>query len=116
MAGHTLSYQYEFADRGAMDHLGLPVSFPLGAPHGSEIRYVFGGVSGTPPRTPWRPGCSATGPPSPAPASRTRPTPPLEPVSEGAGARARGDHLLDDLPQDHRCDLWLPGETAAARR
>ncbi|ACY95860.1 Carboxylesterase [Thermomonospora curvata DSM 43183] len=48
LARHTRAYAYEFSDPHAMDYLNLPVSFPLGAPHGSEIRYIFGGVTGTP--------------------------------------------------------------------
>ncbi|MEO3788002.1 carboxylesterase family protein [Actinocorallia sp. B10E7] len=47
-ARYVRSYQYEFADRHSMDYLNLPIGFPIGAPHGSEIRYVFGGVTGTP--------------------------------------------------------------------
>ncbi|MFE9132586.1 carboxylesterase/lipase family protein [Streptomyces sp. NPDC007355] len=116
MAGHTRSYQYEFADRGAMDHLDLPVGFPLGAPHGSEIRYVFGGVSGTPAQNAlastmlgyWT-NFAHTGIPYATDAPRWNQYPKVQVLAPEAITAST------TFPEDHMCDLWLP-EAVTARR
>ncbi|MEU0226822.1 carboxylesterase/lipase family protein [Streptomyces sp. NPDC006284] len=113
MAGHTRSYQYEFADRQAMDHLNLPVGFPLGAPHGSEIRYVFGGVSGTPAQNAladkmlgyWT-NFAHTGVPYAAGAPRWNQYPKVQVLAPEAITAST------TFPQDHKCDLWLPSDPA----
>lgn len=115
MAGHTRSYQYEFADRGAMDHLGLPVGFPLGAPHGSELRYVFGGVSGTPAQNAmastmlgyWT-NFARTGIPYATDAPRWNQYPKVQVLAPEAITAST------TFPEDHMCDLWLP-EAGTAR-
>ncbi|MGW8063457.1 carboxylesterase/lipase family protein [Streptomyces ziwulingensis] len=115
MAGHTRSYQYEFADRQAMDHLNLPISFPLGAPHGSEIRYVFGGVSGTPAQNAlaakmlgyWT-NFAHTGVPYAADAPRWNQYPRVQVLAPGAITAST------TFPQDHKCDLWLPADPAGS--
>lgn len=107
MAAHTRSYQYEFADRHAMDYLNLPISFPIGAPHGSEIRYVFGGVGGTPAQNAladrmlgyWT-NFAKTGVPYAADAPRWPLFPQVQILApEGIIPSAT-------FPRDHRCDLW----------
>ncbi|MBA9002979.1 carboxylesterase/lipase family protein [Thermomonospora cellulosilytica] len=106
-AGHTRSYQYEFADRNAMDYLNMPISFPLGAPHGSEIRYVFGNVSGTPAQNAlsdqmlgyWT-NFARTGVPYAANAPRWNLFPKVQILAPGAIAPST------TFPQDHKCDLW----------
>ncbi|WND35906.1 carboxylesterase/lipase family protein [Streptomyces sp. BB1-1-1] len=113
MAGHTRSYQYEFADRQAMDYLNLPISFPLGAPHGSEIRYVFGGVAGTPAQNAlaakmmgyWT-NFAHTGIPYAADAPRWNQYPKVQVLAPEAITRST------TFPQDHECDLWLQGTPA----
>ncbi|MET9422598.1 carboxylesterase/lipase family protein [Streptomyces sp. NPDC006540] len=107
MAAHTRSYQYEFADRHAMDHLNLPISFPIGAPHGSEIRYVFGGVSGTPAQNTlsdrmvgyWT-NFAKTGVPYAAGAPRWNVFPKVQTLAPEAITAGT------TFPQDHKCDLW----------
>jgi para-nitrobenzyl esterase len=107
MAEHTPSYQYEFADRHAMDHLNLPISFPIGAPHGSEIRYVFGGVAGTPAQNAlsdrmldyWT-NFARTGIPHAANAPRWSPFPKVQALAPEAITSGVA------FPQDHQCDLW----------
>ncbi|GHH45525.1 carboxylesterase/lipase family protein [Streptomyces candidus] len=109
MARHTRSYQYEFADRQSVDYLGLPVSFPLGAPHGSEIRYVFGGVSGTPAQNAlastmldyWT-HFARTGIPYAADAPRWSQYPKVQVLAPEAITAST------TFPEDHKCDLWLP--------
>jgi para-nitrobenzyl esterase len=107
MAEHTRSYQYEFADRHAMDYLNLPVGFPLGAPHGSEIRYVFGGVTKTPAQTAlsekmlgyWT-NFARTGVPYAADAPRWPQYPKVQTLAPEAITP------VDTFPQAHHCDLW----------
>ncbi|MCT7350802.1 carboxylesterase family protein [Streptomyces sp. 15-116A] len=107
MASHTRSYQYEFADRHAMDYLNLPVSFPLGAPHGSEIRYVFGGVSGTPAQNAlaarmlgyWT-AFAHTGVPYAADAPRWSQYPQVQVLAPEVITASTS------FPEDHKCDLW----------
>lgn len=107
MAEHTRSYQYEFADRHSMDYLNLPLSFPIGAPHGSEIRYVFGGVTGTPAQSAladtmlgyWT-NFARTGLPYAVNAPRWSPYPRVQTLAPEAIAPTL------TFPQDHRCDLW----------
>ncbi|HWU08198.1 MAG TPA: carboxylesterase/lipase family protein [Streptomyces sp.] len=107
MAAHTLSFQYEFADRHAMDYLNMPISFPIGAPHGSEIRYVFGGVSGTPAQNTlsarmldyWS-NFARTGVPYAAGAPRWHLFPEVQVLAPGAIT------ATTSFPQDHKCDLW----------
>ncbi|MFF3501871.1 carboxylesterase/lipase family protein [Streptomyces sp. NPDC003247] len=107
MADHTRSYQYEFADRHAMDYLNLPISFPIGAPHGSEIRYVFGGVSGTPAQnalsdsmlTYWTT-FARTGIPYAVNAPRWDLFPRVQVLAPEAITS------VDTFPEDHQCDLW----------
>jgi para-nitrobenzyl esterase len=41
LAVHSGVYGYEFSDPNAVDDIGLPFSFPLGAAHSTEIAYVF---------------------------------------------------------------------------
>ena len=41
LATHSGVYAYEFSDPNAIDDIGLPFSFPLGAAHSTEIAYVF---------------------------------------------------------------------------
>jgi para-nitrobenzyl esterase len=41
LAIHSGVYGYEFSDPNAVDDIGLPFSFPLGAAHSTEIAYVF---------------------------------------------------------------------------
>ncbi|MFC8956064.1 carboxylesterase/lipase family protein [Streptomyces sp. NPDC057101] len=116
MAGHTRSYQYEFADRGAMDHLDLPVGFPLGAPHGSEIRYVFGGVSGTPAQNAlastmldyWT-NFAHTGIPYATDAPRWNQYPKVQVLAPEAITAST------TFPEEHMCDLWLPEGVPAPR-
>jgi para-nitrobenzyl esterase len=111
-ARHVRSYQYEFADRHAMDYLGLPVSFPLGAPHGSEIRYVFGGVSGTPEQNAladrmlgyWT-NFAKTGVPYAADAPRWSLHPNVQTLAPEAITSGTA------FPQHHKCDLWNPPTT-----
>ncbi|MFK4598726.1 carboxylesterase/lipase family protein [Streptomyces pristinaespiralis] len=107
MAAHTRSYQYEFADRHSMDHLNLPLSFPIGAPHGSEIRYVFGGVSGTPAQNVlsdrmlgyWT-NFARTGVPYATDAPRWNLFPKVQTLApEAVTGRTT-------FPEDHKCDLW----------
>ncbi|MGP2438606.1 carboxylesterase/lipase family protein [Streptomyces sp. JW3] len=106
-ARYVRSYQYEFADRQAMDHLGLPVSFPIGAPHGSEIRYVFGGVEGTPAQNAladsmlgyWT-NFAKTGVPYAAGAPRW----PLFPQVQTLAPEAITPGTT--FPERHKCDLW----------
>ncbi|MFJ7772391.1 carboxylesterase/lipase family protein [Streptomyces sp. NPDC097107] len=113
MADHTRSYQYEFADRQAVDYLNLPISFPLGAPHGSEIRYVFGGVSGTPAQNAlaakmigyWT-NFAHTGVPYAAHAPRWSQYPKVQVLAPDAITQST------TFPQDHKCDLWLQGSPA----
>ncbi|WP_216216799.1 carboxylesterase/lipase family protein [Amycolatopsis aidingensis] len=46
LTGHVRTYGYEFADRDAPPLAGFPEpSFPLGAYHGSELLYLFGGLA-----------------------------------------------------------------------
>ncbi|MFE6287122.1 carboxylesterase/lipase family protein [Streptomyces sp. NPDC057877] len=107
MAPHTRSYQYEFADRHSMDYLNLPISFPLGAPHGSEIRYVFGGVSGTPAQNAlsdrmlgyWT-NFARTGVPYAANAPHWGLFPKVQTLAPEAITSGTS------FPQDHKCDLW----------
>ncbi|GAA4785610.1 carboxylesterase/lipase family protein [Streptomyces ziwulingensis] len=107
MARHTLSYQYEFADRHAMDYLNLPISFPIGAPHGSEIRYVFGAVSGTPAQNAlsatmvdyWT-NFAKTGVPYAADGPRWHLFPQVQTLAPEAITSGTG------FPEAHRCDLW----------
>lgn len=107
-AKHTRSYQYEFADRNAMDYLDLPISFPIGAPHGSEIRYVFGNVSGTPAQNAladrmlkyWT-NFARTGIPYAVGAPRWKRFPKVQILAPGAIAPST------TFPRDHKCDLWL---------
>ncbi|WP_235978628.1 MULTISPECIES: carboxylesterase/lipase family protein [Streptomyces] len=107
MAEHTRSYQYEFADPHAMDHLNLPVSFPLGAPHGSEIRYVFGGVEGTPAQNAladamlgyWT-NFAKTGVPYAGDAPRWHLFPKVQTLAP------EGITGSTTFPRDHQCDLW----------
>lgn len=109
MAEHTRSYQYEFADRHAMDYLNMPISFPIGAPHGSEIRYVFGSVSGTPAQNAlsdsmlgyWT-NFARTGVPYAAKAPRWD----LFPKVQVLAPEAITSVLT--FPADHKCDLWSP--------
>ncbi|WP_436789013.1 carboxylesterase/lipase family protein [Yinghuangia sp. YIM S10712] len=107
MSRHTRSYQYEFADRHAMDYLNLPISFPIGAPHGSEIRYLFGGVSGTPEQNAlsaamlgyWT-NFAKTGVPYAADAPRWNLFPKVQTLApEGITASTA-------FPENHKCDLW----------
>ncbi|MCP9991395.1 carboxylesterase/lipase family protein [Streptomyces albogriseolus] len=107
MGNHTRSYQYEFADRHAMDYLELPIGFPIGAPHGSEIRYVFGGVSGTPAQNAlaakmlgyWT-HFAHTGVPYAAGAPRWNQYPKVQVLAPEAITAST------TFPQDHKCDLW----------
>ncbi|MER6348067.1 carboxylesterase/lipase family protein [Streptomyces sp. NPDC001595] len=107
MAQHTRSYQYEFADRHAMDYLNMPVSFPIGAPHGSEIRYVFGSVTGTPAQNAlsdrmlgyWT-NFARTGIPYAANAPRWN----LHPKVQILAPEAITASVT--FPEDHKCDLW----------
>ncbi|MFI8193031.1 carboxylesterase/lipase family protein [Streptomyces sp. NPDC085946] len=107
MAAHTRSYQYEFADRHAMDYLNLPIGFPIGAPHGSEIRYVFGGVTGTPAQNAlsdrmvgyWT-NFARTGVPYAADAPRW----PLFPKVLTLAPEAITSSTA--FPERHQCDLW----------
>ncbi|MGX1092021.1 carboxylesterase type B [Streptomyces albogriseolus] len=107
MEDHTRSYQYEFADRHAMDYLELPIGFPIGAPHGSEIRYVFGGVSGTPAQNAlaakmlgyWT-NFAHTGVPYAAGAPRWNQYPKVQVLAPEAITAST------TFPQDHKCDLW----------
>ncbi|MDT9686271.1 carboxylesterase/lipase family protein [Streptomyces sp. TRM76323] len=107
MAEHTPSYQYEFADRHSMDYLNMPISFPIGAPHGSEIRYVFGGVTGTPAQNAlsdkmlgyWT-NFAKTGIPYAANAPRWSPFPKVQVLAPEAITP------VTTFPQDHECDLW----------
>ncbi|WP_235017763.1 carboxylesterase/lipase family protein [Thermomonospora echinospora] len=109
MAEHTRAYQYEFADRHAMDYLNLPVSFPIGAPHGSEIRYIFGNVSGTPAQNAlsdqmlgyWT-NFARTGLPYAGNAPHWSVFPKVQVLAPGAIAPST------TFPQDHKCDLWIP--------
>ena len=107
LARHTRAYGYEFNDPHAMDYLGLPLSFPLGAPHGSEIRYVFGGVDGTPAQNAladrmlsyWAT-FARTGDPNSAGAPAWSRFPQVQNLApEGIGP-------ITTFPQDHKCDLW----------
>ncbi|MBQ1088383.1 carboxylesterase/lipase family protein [Streptomyces sp. B93] len=110
MAEHTRSYQYEFADRHAMDHLNLPLSFPFGAPHGSEIRYVFGGLSGTPAQNAlsdrmlgyWT-NFARTGVPYAAGAPHWPRFPQVQTLAPEAITPGTS------FPEDHQCDLWSQG-------
>jgi para-nitrobenzyl esterase len=107
MARYTRSYQYEFADRHAMDYLNLPVGFPMGAPHGSEIRYVFGGVTGTSGQVAlsdamlgyWT-GFARTGVPYAAGAPRWNLHPKVLTLAPEAITSSTA------FPEDHKCDLW----------
>jgi len=107
MAEHTRSYPYEFADRHAMDYLNPPLSFPIGAPHGSEIRYVFGGVTGTPGQVAltdtmlghWT-NFARTGLPYAVGAPRWNPYPKVQTLAPEAITPTV------TFPQDHHCDLW----------
>jgi para-nitrobenzyl esterase len=112
LAQHTRAYGYEFNDPHAMDYLGLPLSFPLGAPHGSEIRYVFGGVSGTPQQNAladrmlsyWAT-FARTGDPNSAGAPSWQRFPQVQNLApEGTGP-------ITTFPQDHKCDLWTQPPT-----
>ncbi|HEX2315310.1 MAG TPA: carboxylesterase/lipase family protein [Thermomonospora sp.] len=108
MAKHTRAYHYEFADRHAMDYLNLPLSFPLGAPHGSEIRYIFGNVSGTPAQNTladqmlayWT-NFARTG----IPYASSAPHWPLFPKTQILAPNAIT--ATTTFPETHKCDLWL---------
>ncbi len=41
LAARSRVYGYEFSDPNAVDDIGLPFSFPLGAAHSTELAYVF---------------------------------------------------------------------------
>ncbi|MFV0134361.1 carboxylesterase/lipase family protein [Streptomyces sp. HMX87] len=107
MADHTRSYQYEFADPDAMAYLNLPLSFPLGAPHGSEIRYIFGGVDGTPAQNAladamlgyWT-SFARTGVPYATDAPRWPRFPKVQVLAPEAIT------AVTTFPEDHKCDLW----------
>ncbi|MFD0853840.1 carboxylesterase family protein, partial [Actinomadura adrarensis] len=112
LSQHTRAYGYEFNDPHAMDYLGLPLSFPLGAPHGSEIRYIFGNVTGTPAQealsdrmlTYWAT-FARTGDPNSAGAPSWRRFPLVQNLEP--------DNIVPTttFAQDHKCDLW--SQTAA---
>ncbi|MFD0318817.1 carboxylesterase/lipase family protein [Streptomyces flavalbus] len=107
MARYVRSYQYEFADRHSMDYLDLPLSFPIGAPHGSEIRYVFGGVSGTPGQNAladrmlgyWT-NFARTSVPYAADAPYWATYPKVQNLAPEAITSGT------TFPRDHKCDLW----------
>ncbi|WP_233510975.1 carboxylesterase/lipase family protein [Actinomadura craniellae] len=109
MAKHTRAYGYEFADPNAMAYLNLPISFPVGAAHGSEIRYIFGNVSGTPEQNAladrmlgyWT-NFAKTGVPYAAGAPRWDRFPKVQVLAPAAIAPTT------TFPQDHKCDLWTP--------
>jgi para-nitrobenzyl esterase len=109
---YVRSYQYEFADRHSMDYLNLPLSFPIGAPHGSEIRYVFGGVTGTPEQNAlsarmldyWT-AFARTG----VPYSLDAPRWPTYPRVQTLAPEAITSPVT--FPERHECDLWNPPAT-----
>lgn len=49
MSQHVATYQYEFNDPNAPQQFFPPVSFPTGAYHAAELRYLFTFNRGTPP-------------------------------------------------------------------
>ncbi|WP_067829831.1 carboxylesterase/lipase family protein [Actinomadura kijaniata] len=107
LARHTRAYAYEFNDPHAMDYLGLPLSFPLGAPHGSEIRYVFGGVTGTPEQrrlsdrmlSYWTTFARTGTPNGPA-------TPAWHPFPRVQNLSPTDTGPMTTFARDHKCDLW----------
>ncbi|MFB4318274.1 carboxylesterase/lipase family protein [Actinomadura sp. 21ATH] len=107
LARHTRTYGYEFNDPHAMDYLGLPLSFPLGAPHGSEIRYIFGNVTGTPEQNALSARMLAywaefarTGDPNGGGAPAWQRFPQVQDLAPGA------IRPITTFAQDHECDLW----------